>query len=425
MAALANGGAVLEDPYVLLGLERSATEEQIKSAYRRAALRHHPDKNQGAGAEAAADKFKEIVTAYNILIDPDKRRRYDAGGFDNLEASELEMELDLSSMGTMNTVVAAMFSKLGVPIKTAVSQAVLDAADAGSFPVTRLEFGQPVKGKVDKQEACFYELEVPQQLIDEGFYVFAHSNAGSKFKLLMFKRDSPDTPLSLSLQEDCSKTGKQYTTAGLFFLQFDTYSLGPKPSPLEVADDPEAALFRRLESLRKRETSSLQPGTHVFAIYGDNWFKRGHFEIEAVRVQRPGTYGSTLVLRDVEAALATKRDELRGFEKEYRRVQSEYIALCERFGNMQEEVDDLLAKRDEAYLSLLGDAEVAGTSGSASGRPRAGKSAADTPARRTGPNQQPADADAAGAAGEGRKEKPNLLGGFGFKNIFGGRKDGK
>jgi DnaJ-class molecular chaperone len=108
-----NDLVALEDPYVVLGLERDATEEQIKSAYKKAALKYHPDKNRGEGSEAAADKFREVVTAYNILIDPDKRRRYDAGGFENLEASELEVEIDLSSIGTMNTVVAAMFSKLG------------------------------------------------------------------------------------------------------------------------------------------------------------------------------------------------------------------------------------------------------------------------------------------------------------------------
>jgi len=107
----------LRDPYVVLGLEKSATENEIKSAYKKCALKYHPDKNHGEGAEDAADKFKEAVTAYNILIDPDKRRRYDAGGFDNLEASELEVELDLSSMGPMNTFMAAMFAKLGVSAK--------------------------------------------------------------------------------------------------------------------------------------------------------------------------------------------------------------------------------------------------------------------------------------------------------------------
>eukprot|EP00193_Tetraselmis_chui_P000485 CAMPEP_0177763588 /NCGR_PEP_ID=MMETSP0491_2-20121128/6950_1 /TAXON_ID=63592 /ORGANISM="Tetraselmis chuii, Strain PLY429" /LENGTH=424 /DNA_ID=CAMNT_0019279703 /DNA_START=143 /DNA_END=1417 /DNA_ORIENTATION=- len=413
-----NDLVALEDPYVVLGLERDATEEQIKSAYKKAALKYHPDKNRGEGSEAAADKFREVVTAYNILIDPDKRRRYDAGGFENLEASELEVEIDLSSIGTMNTVVAAMFSKLGVPIKTTISQLVLDAAAEGKFQTIKLEFGQPVRGKVDKQEAVFFELDVSQQLIDEGFYVFAHSNQGSKFKLLMFRRDSSDNRLGLSLQEDCSKTGKQFTTAGLFFLQFDTFSLGPKPSALETAEDPEAELFRRLDSLRKRETSSLQPGTHIFAVYGDNWFNRGKYEIEAVRVQRPGTYGPALILRDVEASLAAKKGELRGFEKEYRWAQSEYLAACEKFGKMHEEVEEMLRKRDDAYLSLF-EAETAGPSGS-SMKQKAVKVGADGSTRRTSLNHADdgAGEDENGADGRGRKEKQSPLAGLNLRNIF-------
>ena len=113
MSATAAEEVSIRDPYEVLGVEKSATEDQIKSAYKKCALKYHPDKNRGEGAEEAEKKFKEVVTAFNILSDPDKRRRYDAGGFENLEASDLSVELDLSSMGWGNTMVAAMFSKLG------------------------------------------------------------------------------------------------------------------------------------------------------------------------------------------------------------------------------------------------------------------------------------------------------------------------
>uniref|UniRef100_A0A061R382 Chaperone protein dnaj 15-like n=1 Tax=Tetraselmis sp. GSL018 TaxID=582737 RepID=A0A061R382_9CHLO len=341
----------LRDPYVVLGLEKSATENEIKSAYKKCALKYHPDKNHGEGAEDAADKFKEAVTAYNILIDPDKRRRYDAGGFDNLEASELEVELDLSSMGPMNTFMAAMFAKLGVPIKTAVSQAVLDKASDGSFQSSQLEFERPVKGKVDKLEAVFFELNVTKEEVDEGFYIFAHSQNGSKFKLLLFEEDGSGG-LQLKLQEDSTKTGKAGTTAGLFFLPFETYSLQHKLNPMEVADEPEAMLFKRLESLRPRETCALAPGKHTFAVYGDNWFKRVPFQIEAVRVQHPGTWDNAAVLRDVEQKLTEKRDEVKQFERDFRRVQSEYLDACQKFEQKAQEVEDLLHMRETAYISL-------------------------------------------------------------------------
>jgi hypothetical protein len=72
------------------------------------------------------------------------------------------VEIDLSALGVVNTAMAAMFSKLGVPIKTAVSAAVLEAAYEGRFTPTPIHFGQSVHDKVDRQAARFYELEVSQ-----------------------------------------------------------------------------------------------------------------------------------------------------------------------------------------------------------------------------------------------------------------------
>ncbi|HVE14573.1 MAG TPA: molecular chaperone DnaJ [Elusimicrobiota bacterium] len=68
----------MADYYQLLGVPRNATEAEIKSAFRKLALKYHPDRNRGN--REAEDKFKEINSAYEVLSDPKKRRAYDQFG---------------------------------------------------------------------------------------------------------------------------------------------------------------------------------------------------------------------------------------------------------------------------------------------------------------------------------------------------------
>jgi DnaJ-class molecular chaperone len=68
------------DPYSVLGVARTASEDEIRKAFRKLAKKHHPDLNPGD--KAAEAKFKEISQANEILSDPEKRRRFDAGEID-------------------------------------------------------------------------------------------------------------------------------------------------------------------------------------------------------------------------------------------------------------------------------------------------------------------------------------------------------
>ncbi|KAJ4140310.1 hypothetical protein NW768_001667 [Fusarium equiseti] len=68
------------DPYEVLSLERTATGDQIKQAYRKAALKNHPDKVPQDQKESAHEKFQAIAFAYAILSDPARRKRYDETG---------------------------------------------------------------------------------------------------------------------------------------------------------------------------------------------------------------------------------------------------------------------------------------------------------------------------------------------------------
>ncbi|MBR1922070.1 MAG: DnaJ domain-containing protein, partial [Kiritimatiellae bacterium] len=66
------------DYYEVLGVAKTATADEIKSAYRKLAMKYHPDRNPGD--KAAEEKFKEAAEAYDVLHDPEKRQRYDQFG---------------------------------------------------------------------------------------------------------------------------------------------------------------------------------------------------------------------------------------------------------------------------------------------------------------------------------------------------------
>src|SRR4029453_12847280 len=65
------------DYYKVLDVDRKASQDEIKKAYRKLARKYHPDTNKEAGAE---ERFKGISEAYDVLGDPEKRKKYDRGG---------------------------------------------------------------------------------------------------------------------------------------------------------------------------------------------------------------------------------------------------------------------------------------------------------------------------------------------------------
>ena len=375
----------MRDPYEVLGVSKESGEDEIKAAYRKQALKWHPDKNVAA-PEVAAEKFKEVAAAYAILSDPQKRELYDTRGFDGLDDADVEVELDLSNLGIVNTMFASMFSKLGVPIKTAIAADVLEAIDDGHFDCRPLVFGVPISDRVDKQRAHFFSLRLSDTDSQQGVAVKVESSQQSKFKLLHLRETGAAAPASpgpsgseenangggsgagnhmrsynnrcyaISMQEDSSKMGK-VTNAGFYFFHFPSYRLESSVNPLTLGDDPEAALFRKLDGFKCREESTLEAGEHIFVVYGDNWFKKASYKIEAIRLQKD--MQAVQDLRTLESQIKDKQTELRSFEVSYRAAKKAYEAAVSKYEEQSAELKDLLKQRDGAYGQFRSETSIA------------------------------------------------------------------
>ncbi len=108
-----------KNPYTILGVSRSASQDQIKRAYRRLAKEHHPDRNPGD--KGAEQRFKEVQAAYEVLGDTQRRTQYDrfgAGGptpeFHTWSTSRgtpfADVDFDFSSLGDLTGIFEQFFS---------------------------------------------------------------------------------------------------------------------------------------------------------------------------------------------------------------------------------------------------------------------------------------------------------------------------
>ena len=110
------------DFYDVLGVEKNASPDELKSAYRKLAVKHHPDKNPGD--KVAEDKFKEASEAYGILSDKEKKQNYD-----NFGHAAFEMEVEDKAVVLVDLVeqIFQIFLKIFLVILEVVEDQEIEA----------------------------------------------------------------------------------------------------------------------------------------------------------------------------------------------------------------------------------------------------------------------------------------------------------
>jgi len=338
------------DFYEVLGVERTANQGQIKHAYRKLAMKYHPDKNPGD--EEASEKFKQVSTAYAVLSDPNKKRQYDIHGEDG-SVSELN-SINVEDLGTVGRLFGALISKAGIPVPTEITQKVLTGAqhigkgntEVPGFevpPVEDLLWGQTVSGTVERQAAHFYRITVTEADLKSGVIISCKSSGKDKFKIVFFDKEGHVTMVEESQQN------KRASEANLYVVPYGRYNL-MESMPLSMMkhlEEDVPPVFMILDTYDK-DIKNLLPGTHVFCVYGDNWFQSVRYTLRCL-VAVPSDTDCVSTIKNTEEKLAAKKKELETFQSEFCEIKKKYDAAKERLENDVKDITELIQEREGAY----------------------------------------------------------------------------
>uniref|UniRef100_A0A0R3RXZ4 J domain-containing protein n=1 Tax=Elaeophora elaphi TaxID=1147741 RepID=A0A0R3RXZ4_9BILA len=345
-----SGKDTVVDYYEILGVEKNATEQQIKNSYRKLALKFHPDRNPGD--QKAAEQFKKISIAYAVLSDPNKRRQYDLSG---PSGALVDFEgIDISEMGGVGRVFGALFSKLGVPIPTQIGPKVLSQARSlcegtpTDAKYTVLKEGVPYDGSVGKQEADFFKITMQPEWEKNGLMVICRSIQMSKFKLVLFDKEG-----GVRIIQESNKR-KGCTVAEIFFVPFNRANLSEFIPMKFYMEDKETPLpFHLLDTLEVVGAHTLERRDHFLCVYGDNWIKDVRYQLKFVPLNdSPVSLECVRDLTTTEETLIKKKSEMSKFQVEYTETMKKYKEVVDRLKNETEEINSLLKKRDCVYDAL-------------------------------------------------------------------------
>lgn len=145
-----------KDYYEALGIQKGASEDEIKRAFRKLAIKYHPDKNQGN--KEAEDKFKEINEAYQVLSDPEKKARYDQYGTADFDGSGFGSGgfggFDFSEMGGFGDIFDSFFGGGGGSRRRNGPQRGADLEYSVNLTFEEAIFGVEKEISINRKENC-------------------------------------------------------------------------------------------------------------------------------------------------------------------------------------------------------------------------------------------------------------------------------
>eukprot|EP00002_Diphylleia_rotans_P028331 TRINITY_DN5719_c0_g1_i2.p1 TRINITY_DN5719_c0_g1~~TRINITY_DN5719_c0_g1_i2.p1 ORF type:complete len:386 (-),score=94.28 TRINITY_DN5719_c0_g1_i2:35-1192(-) len=344
------------DLYEALGVDASADDQQIKSAYRKAALKYHPDRHANSSpevAQAAADKFKQISVAYTVLTDPRKKHVYDAmrkqGRKDAAMAvTEQQSELpsiDLDNLRVHERFLAAVLSKAGVNIPTMVPPRVMDEAVRMKDLAPNLPLGYAMNVEMEKTHSRFFRINITQEMINKGACVRVHSSKCSRFKLLLFDT----TATEIIYEQDSTEINKK-TYAGLYLFDIPAFSFQDPTNVIQYADDPKRVLFRRLDTFIETQPIKVTAGVHLIAVLGNNFYNAVNIVIDLVCGK--GTPDELKEIQEIDQKLVEKKTELDRFESEYYEAKKRWEEAEKKHEEETQQLNKLLNDRHMAFQSF-------------------------------------------------------------------------
>lgn len=368
-----------ESPLLPVGVTRDASEKQINIAFKKLALKYHPDRN--VDDEYAAVKFKAVNDAFHVLNDPIKRRAYDQRYEKTSPSTSTDVALSSgsdvattegNSLTGIGRVFGAVISRFG--INTQISQDIMATAQAicrnggieGGGPpldqrVSDLPWGWAAEAKVDRQTAAYYRLTADPQHTEIGFIIHGRSVSKGKFKMVLFDKDG-----TVMHQVDSSKDkDANYTQATFFFTNFDTYHLGEattvappaQQSPLLAAAEKDKSyppVLSRLETFT-HSSRKIASGQYLLCVYGDNLFGKTAFSIIAVpaKMDSPEVRG----LEELDEILLESKRSLAHLKTEYILAKAAYERVLEKISATEDKLDGDVSRREKFYTGFI-DASI-------------------------------------------------------------------